>query len=129
MMKIDTSQIPGWEDRTVVLEFSHLTGRPDEKPAARWTEARLVLASKERPGSTYGWRCTPAGWWKQTISKGRARCSNDDQFCRETGRRIALKRMLEFAKERPWIKNPPAEMIGATIHQYFADRAARRRAA
>ena len=89
MMKIDTAQVPGWEGIDVVLEFQHCKPAPD---GSRITEARLVQWADAPTGTGFGWRQKGTGW-KRTVHCASARCSPSDQFCRETGRRVAVSRL------------------------------------
>ena len=91
MMRIDTSHLAGWEDKTVVLEFEHDKA---DQPVARCSTVRLVefVPGEDEPPPSAPWQKVPSGW-KRVLCGANARCSPADQFCRETGRRVALRRM------------------------------------
>ena len=89
MMQIDTSAVIGWEDITVVLEFQHRS----MAAGARYTTARLVeISPDDSLPSSLGWR-QGAKCWKRTVARAYAHCSLVDQYCRETGRRVAIRRL------------------------------------
>ena len=124
MMKLDTSSVAGFEGSTVVLEFQHHRGRGRCRSVVpRYTYARLVefVAGDANPPSGFAGRpwVRVSGGWEATIDGAAARCSPDDQFCRETGRRVALRRLA---------KDSGSVLVSAAIRQYFANRAALRRA-
>ena len=119
MMQIDTSAVIGWADKTVVLEFEHY--REDEYPdhdGRRSTAVRLVEVRDQPPRGAidYQWReCARS--WKRTVAGTWASCSPRDQYNRETGRRIALRRLNAALRG-----TDKASLTAATIRQYFENR-------
>ena len=133
MMQIDTSAIPRWEGRTVVLEFQH--GKEDRYPDSdgrRSTSARLVEIAYELPTDGRLWLHAPR-CWKRTVAQSGASCSPEDQYCRETGRRIAIRRLNDLCRgfrfregkriETGLLEAPLAPLAAAAIRQYFEARA------
>lgn len=127
MMQLDTSRVAGFENSTVVLEFEHSAHEPHHVLYAaaypRCSYVRIVefVAGDDNPPSGFSgmpW-VRVSGGWEATIDGAAARCSPDDQFCRETGRRVALRRLA---------KDSGSELVSAALRQYFANRAALKRA-
>lgn len=131
MMRLDTSGIAGWEDKCVVLEFEHDTPMADYdedgdvvRKLPRCSTARLVefvTGGVLPPSTTEPWEKVPSGW-KRRICGAVSRCSLADQFCRETGRRVALRRLAAITGRATY-----TTLRKAAIQQYFQDRAARKR--
>ena len=122
MMQIDTSEVPWYRDKTVILEFEHSKG-PLRGECTRTTVARLVEVQRDRPEMAVvnGWSET-AGWWRRKIGSAYAVCKPSDQFCQETGRRRALRTLHRHAvTDEPQFK----ALVDATLQQYFATRSQR----
>ena len=130
-MKIDTTGLHGWNDRTVLLEFEH---GPVGNDGSRCTEVRLVeFVSGDCPfAAGTPWSKVPSGW-KRTIWNEASRCSPKDQFCKETGRRVALARLASrhAVGWKPPPEHKPYDRIGrigpnplvaAAIYQYYTRR-------
>ena len=118
MMKIDTTDVPGYEDKQVVLEFQHKKPLPNGR---RNTDVRLVEVARhpsDVAGTDRTWRQTPSLNWKSTIVESGASCSPEDQYCREEGRRIAIRRLHNRTSKAggPWL------LTAAAIQQYFQTR-------
>ena len=149
MMKIDTREIAGYEDRTVILEFEHDPYLDADTP--RYTNARLVEFVQgsnkpdDLPGCIKGWRRTPTGW-KCTLAYGVARCSQEDQFSREAGRRLALRRLAECYQMPQLLRIPDGDggvreqlgsmgagapagraLVAGAARQYFENRSTLKR--
>ena len=113
MMQIDTSAVPGWADKTIVLEFQH---GENAAVGRRFTEARLVeVSADDSLPSSFGWR-ESVKCWKRTVAGACAHCSPADQYCRETGRRIAIRRLHSYRDDDTVL------LTTAAIRQYFANR-------
>ena len=145
-MQIDTDGIVGWEDKTIVLEFCHLkediaVTDKNELWLPRKTMAKLSEFSAERPfllgvAADSAWYKVPSGW-KRLVAWGLARCSTEDTYCKETGRRTALRWMIRvFTENLPAIKQKspdqpvigpswpaPKELVARAIDQYHKERA------
>ena len=115
MMKLDTKDVPGWENRIVVLEFQHL---PLDTDGSRTTVVRLVEHQPTPPG---GW--IEHGEWRRKVCEAEARCSPLDQFCRETGRRVAIRRLAALHSFTGGLSS----LVRIAIRQYFENRTALRR--
>ena len=141
MMRIDTSHLAGWEDKTVVLEFEHgmvpelnqRDGTPTrpELWGCRATQARLVEfrdVQVQPPADSLtantAWRPVASGGWKRTLCQATAVCSPADQFCRETGRRVAIRKLAAIKGRATY-----GRLRAAAIRQYFENRAALKRKA
>ena len=149
MMKLDTREIAGYEARTVILEFEHDPYLDADTP--RYTNARLVefapgaLVPNDLPDCIAGWTRTPTGW-KCTLAYGVARCSPEDQFSREAGRRLALRRLAECYRMPQLLKIPDGNggvntrlgslgigaaggraLVAGAARQYFENRSALKR--
>ena len=131
MMKIDTTGLVGWHHKTVVLEFEH---GPIGNDGSRCTEMRLVEFTSEVHAAdrNTGWKQVPGGW-KRTIRNETARCSPKDQFCKETGRRVALARLAGrhgvgfHVGFHPIVidklsRSPLNPLVAAAIYQYYTRR-------
>lgn len=130
MMRIKTDGLAAWNGITVVLEFQHY---PPYLDGRRDTGVRLVEVSESQP------RDADATWrqaktcWKRTVYSAFASCSPLDQYCRETGRRIALCRLAKHAGvglhklNRRLAPTPIAELVAAATKQYYMEVARQRR--
>ena len=72
-------RVEPWKPEHKIIETARSTAW--WAPYGRMTEARVVARNK-------------GGSWVEIIS-GCAWCNPTDQFCRETGRRVALRRMID----------------------------------
>ena len=128
MMKIDTTDVPGYEDKQVVLEFQHKTDRVSmprfdgRRVERRLTGARLVEVTPSFHPEIHGvsslWRKTPSGNYKRTIAEYFAVTNPEDTYCKETGRRVSLRHLHEVTRKAdgPWL------LTAAAIRQYFETR-------
>ena len=142
-MQIDTDGIVGWENKTIVLEFCHLkediaVTDKNELWLSRKTMAKLSEFSAVRPSCVVNmaWHEVKSGW-KRPVAWGIARCSPEDAYCKETGRRVALRWMIRvFTENLPAIKQQdpnlsiigpswpaPKELVARAINQYHKERA------
>ena len=129
MMKIDTILMDRWHNKTVLLEFEH---GPVGNDGSRCTEVRLVeFMSYVLMADRGSWKKVPGGW-KRTIWNESSRCSPKDQFCKETGRRVALARLAdrhgvgwkppELAPDQRRPLASPNPLVAAAIYQYYTRR-------
>ena len=119
MMQIDTSAVPRWADKTVI-GVSALPRRTSIPIATgvgrRQCDSWKCATSRPIGAIDYQWR-EGARSWKRTVAGTWASCSPLDQYCRETGRRIALRRLNAALRG-----TDKASLTAATIRQYFENR-------